>query len=165
MTALLILAGCGVKGKVKQMVGLGAPEPTGYTGTVYPATQTVTVAFQLTQVDRSCRVFAESLVQFPANSSGKDLETAVLTEAKARGANQVLLGQARQGKDDNGQRFLYYGPIYEYLCTDQCGGWKFGFEFWEQQGEWVSVGYKEWGKPGAVFEMPLVMQMLMLRCQ
>jgi hypothetical protein len=162
---LIALAGCGVKNRVKSFVGLGGPEPTGYTGPAYPATQTVAVAFQSAQVDKNCRVFAELLVQFPAKSSGKDVETAVLTEAKAHGADQVLIGQTRQGKDDNGLRFLYYGPTYEYLCADQCGGWKFGFDLWEEQGDWVSLGYREWGKAGAVFETPLVMRTVMLRCQ
>ncbi|WP_310599905.1 hypothetical protein [Desulfobulbus sp.] len=165
VTALVALTGCGAKNTVKKWVGLDGAAPTDYTGPVYPPTQAVTVAFQPGQVDRACRVFAEALVQFPAKYSGKDMETAVLAEARTRGANQVLIGQTRQSKDDDGLRFLYYGPAHEYTCADQCGGWKFGFDLWEQQGEWVSVGYREWGKAGAVFETPLVMQMAMLHCQ
>jgi hypothetical protein len=165
VTALAALAGCGTKDSVKRFVGLAGPEPSEYTGQAYPATQTVDVVFQSSQVDRTCRVFAELLVQFPANASGRDVESAVLTEAKARGAHQVLIGQSRQGKENNGPSFLYYGPTYEYFCTDQCGGWKFGFDLWVEQGEWVNIGYKEWGKAGVVFETPLVMQMVMLRCQ
>lgn len=165
VAAVAVLAGCGVKDSVKRFTGLGGPESTEYTGTAYPATQTVAVAFQPAQVDKTCRVFAELLVQFPANATGKDVETAVLTEARARGAHQVLIGQTRQGKEDSGPHFLYYGPAYEYLCADQCGGWKFGFDFWGEQGDWASIGYREWGKAGVIFETPLVIQMVMLRCQ
>jgi len=162
---LVAVAGCGVKENVKNLVGLGGPDRTVYTGPAYPATGKTGVAFQPAQVNKNCRVFAESLVQFPTKSSGKDVETAVLAEARTRGADQVLIGQTRQSADDAGLRFLYYGPTSEYLCADQCGGWKFGYDLWEKQGDWVTVGYKEWGKAGAVFEAPLVMQVAMLRCQ
>ncbi|MCL1980840.1 MAG: hypothetical protein FWG62_07185, partial [Proteobacteria bacterium] len=141
------------------------PESSAYSGPVYPPTQTAGVAFQPAQVGRTCRVFAEALVQFPAKSSGRDMETTILAEAMARGADQVLIGQTRQSKDDKGPSFLYLGPVHEYTCADQCGGWKFGFETWEKQGDWVSVGYREWGKASVVFEPPLIMQMVMLRCQ
>jgi hypothetical protein len=166
MAVVLVAAsGCGVKDNVKKMVGLGGPDRTVYTGPAYPATSTTAIAFHPTQVGKSCRVFAESLVRFPDKSSGKDVETAVLAEARTRGADQVLIGRTRQSKDDDGLRFLYYGPANEYPCADQCGGWKFGYDLWEKQGEWVTIGYNEWGKAGAVFETPLVMQIAMLRCQ
>ena len=73
--------------------------------------------------------------------------------------------RSRQAEDDNGQRFLYFGPTAEYLCTDQCGGWKYGYKYWEQQGEWISLGYGEWNKAGVQFETPMVTQVVMLRCQ
>jgi len=165
VAALVALAGCGVKENVKNLVGLGGPDRTVYTGPAYPAAGKTGVAFQPAQVNKSCRVFAEALTQFPAKSSGKDVETVVLAEARTRGADQVLIGRTREGRDDNGPRFLYYGPAHEYLCADQCGGWKFGYDLWEKQGEWVTVGYGEWGKGGVVFETPLVMQVAMLRCQ
>jgi len=166
VTALVALMGCGVKNTVKKWVGLGGGgASTAYSGPVYPLTQATAVAFQPAQVDRTCRVFAEALVQFPTKYTGKDVETAVLAEARARGADQVLIGQTRQSEDNNDLRFLYYGPVHEYTCTDQCGGWKFGFDLWDQQGDWVSIGYREWGKAGVVFETPLVMQLAMLRCQ
>ena len=165
VTALVALTGCGIKNTVKEWVGLGGSGPIAYTGPVYPPTQVVAVVFQSAQVDKSCRVFAEALVQFPAKYSGKEVEATVLAEAKARGADQVLIGQARQSKDGNGPYFFYYGPTHEYTCTDECGGWKFGFDLWEQQGDWASIGYREWGKAGMVFETPLVMQMVMIRCQ
>jgi len=158
---LAAVSGCGVK----KYVGLGDDDRTVYSGPMYPATSKIAIAFQPAQVGKSCRVFAETLAEFPANMTGKDIESAVLGEAGKRGADQVLIGQSRLAADDDGLKFLYYGPTHEYLCADQCGGWRFGYKFWEKQGEWASVGYGQWGKSGARFENPLVMQMVMLRCQ
>lgn len=162
MAVVLVAAmGCGVQ----KYVGLGDDDQTLYSGPIYPATTAVAVAFQSAQVGRSCRVFAEALVQLPANLTGKDIENAVLAEAQGRGADQVLIGQARHSKDNSGLRFLYYGPAQEYLCADQCGGWKFGYRLWEKQGAWIPIGYAEWGRADVNFETPMVMQMAMLRCQ
>jgi len=162
---LVAVSGCGVKKNVQKLVSLGGPDPTEYSGAMYPATSKIAIAFQPAQVGKSCRVFAQSLVQFPANQTGKDIESAVLAEAGKRGSDQVLIGRTRQSGDDDGLQFLYYGPAQEYLCTDQCGGWKFGYGFWEQQGQWVTVGYAECGKAGVRFETPMVMQIALLRCQ
>ena len=164
--ALLAAAsGCGVKNSVKNLVGLGGPDRTVYSGSVYPATSKTAIAFQPGQVNKSCRVFAESLVQTPPQFTGKDIEASILAEAGKRGADQILIGRSRQAEDDNGQRVLYFGPTAEYLCADQCGGWKYGYKYWEQQGEWISLGYGEWGKSGVQFETPMVTQVVMLRCQ
>lgn len=162
---LAAVAGCGVQKSVKKFVGLGDEDLTVYSGPMYPATTKIAIAFQPAQVGKSCRVFAESLALFPVNVTGKDIEASVLAEAGKRGADQVLVGQTRQAADDDGLQFLYFGPKNEYLCADQCGGWKFGFSFWEKQGHWVPLGYAEWGKATTRFETPLVMQMAMLRCQ
>ena len=161
---LVVFSGCGVKNNVKKLVGLGE-DRTVYSGPTYPASSKIAIAFQPAQVNKSCRVFAETLVQLPANLTGKGIETSVLAEAGKRGADQVLIGQTRQGTGDGGLKFLYYGPAHEYFCTEQCGGWKFGYDVWEKQGEWVTIGYSEWGKDGVRFETPLVMQVAMLRCQ
>ncbi len=156
--------GCGGVKEVKDLVGLGGKDRTVYSGPNYAPTSQVATAFQPTQVPKSCRVFAEVLVQLPPRLTGKDIESAILNEAGKRGADQVLIGQSRQG-DDKGTQFLYYGPDKEYLCSEQCGGWKFGYDVWEKQGEWVNIGYKEWGKAEVRFDVPLVVQMAMLQCR
>ena len=104
------------------------------------------------------------LVQFPPKQTGKDIESAIVAEAGKRGADQVLIGQSRQG-DDKGLRFLYYGPEKEYLCVEQCGGWNFGYDLWEKQGEWVNIGYKEWGKAEVRYDTALAMQIALLKCR
>lgn len=164
-TALIAISGCGVKDDVKKLVGLGGDDQTVYSGPAYPPTNKIVTAFQPAQVGKSCRVFAQSLVLLPANLTGKDIENSLLTEAGQRGADQVLIGQARQSEDNHDLQFLYYGPTHEYACVDQCGGWKFGYDLWEEQGDWVSIGYGEWGKAEAQFANPLVMQLALLRCQ
>jgi hypothetical protein len=154
--------GCG---RSLDLVGLGDADQNAYSGPMYPATNKIAIAFQARQVAPSCRVFAQALVRLPANLSAKDIENIILGEAGKRGADQVLIGQSRQSEDDDGVRFLYYGPEKEYLCSEQWEGWKFGYELWEEQGEWVNIGYGEWGKANLSFETPMIMQAAMLRCQ
>jgi hypothetical protein len=161
---LLPLSGCAVQENVKQLVGLD-DDQTAYSGPMYPATSKIAIAFQPQQVGRSCRVFAESLVELPANLNAREIENAILGEAGKRGADQILIGRSRQSKEDNGLNFLYFGPTHEYLCMDQCGSWKYGYKHWEQQGQWISLGYSEWGRDSVRFEVPLVTQVLLLRCQ
>jgi hypothetical protein len=162
LAALLLVGtfGCGAK----ELLGLGGKDRTLYSGPQYSPTSQVAIAFHPTQVPKSCKVFAEVLAQLPPKLTGKDIESAILTEAGKRGANRVLIGQSRQG-DDKGTRFLYYGPDKEYLCSEQCGDWKFGYDLWEKQGEWVNIGYKEWGRAEVRYETPLVMQLVLLQCR
>ena len=161
--------GCGAKEYLglgdKGFLGIGGKDRTVYTGPVYPSTnKKIVVAFQPAQVGKSCRVFAEALVQLPPMVTGKDIEQTVLAEAGKRGADQVLIGQSRQG-DEKSVHFLYYGPDKEYPCAEQCGSWKTSYDFWEKQGEWESVGYKEWGKSDVRYEKPLIMQIALLQCR
>lgn len=159
--ALLVTTfGCGGK----SFFGFGGQDRSLYAGPVYPSTSNVAVSFQPGQVPKTCRVFAEAMVQLPPKISGKDVARTILSEAGKRGADRVLIGQSRQS-DDNGTRFLYYGPDKEYPCSEQCGSWRFGYDLWEKQGEWVSIGSQEWGKTEARFETPQIMQIVLLRCR
>ncbi len=169
MFLLVNVSGCGVKKLVglddEGVFGFGGPDQTLYKGPTYPPTSQIATAFQPAQVPQSCRVFADTLVRLPANISGKDIEKTIFAEAGKRGADLVLIGQSRQSEDDEGVRFLYYGPEKEYLCSEQCGGGQYGYALWEKQGDWVNIGYKEWGKTEFSSEAPLVMQVSMLRCR
>ena len=44
-------------------------------------------------------------------------------------------------------------------------GLKFGYEVWEKQGDWVSIGYNELGRAEVRYDVPLIMQVAMLRCR
>ena len=148
----------GVSGCAKQQEAV-------FTGTVYPPTTEITTVFQPTQVPVLCRVFAEALVFVPAELTGKDISSIILTEAGARGADMVLIGQTRESRKDQGVQFTYLGPSREYRIADQWRGWRYGYALWSKQGEWVSIGYREWGNEGIRFEMPLVLQVALLRCR
>ena len=138
---------------------------TTYTGTAYPQSSTVEAVFQASQVPKSCRVFAQVLVLMPADLSGKDIENAVFAEAGKRGADMVLIGQSRQYEDNDPVKFLYYGPQREYSFADHWGGWRFGYDLWQKQGDWLNIGYGELGNSTAHFDTPVVMQVAMLKCR
>ncbi len=136
----------------------------GYKGIKYPPSDKVVPTFQDKQVPVSCRVFAHLLVHIPEGSTGKALAQAVEAEAMTRGADMLLLGGTRQANDNQGPAFSYYGPAQPYKCRDNWSGWKFAYEEWVNQGEWVAMGYNEWGNPDARFNSPLVIQTAFLRC-
>ena len=136
----------------------------GYQGIKFPATDKVVPTFQDKQVPVSCRVFAHLLVFIPAGYTGKNLAQAVEAEAMQRGANMLLIGGTRQAQDDIGPAFSYYGPAKPYKCRDNWNGWKFAYEDWVNQGEWIGMGYNEWGNADAHFDTPLIIQVAFLRC-
>ena len=138
----------------------------GYKGINYPSSDKVVPTFQDQQVPVSCRVFAHLLVYIPEGSTGKALARAIEAEAMTRGADMLLVGGTRQANDDQGQApaFSYYGPAHPYKCRDNWSGWKFAYEQWVNQGEWVAMGYNEWGNPDAPFNAPLIIQAAFLRC-
>ncbi|MCP3890028.1 MAG: hypothetical protein GY702_14330 [Desulfobulbaceae bacterium] len=147
------------------LAGCGDKDPEAYSGQSYPPTNKIVTAFQYTQVPGPCRVFAELLVEIPANLSGKEIQQIIYTEAGNKGADLVLIGQSRQRDDDNETNFIYFGPKAEYLCSTNWCGWKFGFDEWEDQGEWVDIGMSEWGNQNIRIEPPLLMQVAFMRCR
>ncbi len=153
VTILFLVSGCGGK------------ENTSYRGQKYSATTKVIPTFLPDQVPVNCRVFSHMFVWLPAGSTGKTIAQSVEKEAQSHGADMVLIGGSRQAEDNRGLEFDYYGPEHEYKCRDKWCGWKFGYETWSQQGDWVTLGFKEWGNGNVVFEVPLVMQAAFLRCQ
>ena len=153
LTVIFLVSGCGGK------------DNTAYKGEKYPATSKVIPSFQPEQVPVSCRVFSHLLVWLPQDSNGKTITLAIEKEARAHGADMLLIGGSRQAEDDNGLEFIYYGPEKEYKCRDKWHGWKFGYDVWGEQGDWVNLGYKEWGNGAVSFNFPIVMQAAFLRCQ
>ncbi|MCI5196425.1 MAG: hypothetical protein D3919_09375 [Candidatus Electrothrix sp. AW5] len=139
----------------------------GYQGVRYSPTDRVVPTFQDQQVPVSCRVFAHLLVQIPKGFTGKSIAQAVEAEATARGADMLLIGGTRQATDAEAEQaplFSYYGPEQPYKCRDYWNGWKFAYEDWVDQGDWVTIGYDEWGSLNAHFNSPLIMQVAFLRC-
>ena len=152
-TLLLIMAGCSSK------------DIPAYHGRQYPASNTVIPVFQAGQVPVSCRVFSQMLVWLPENSTGKSIAQAIEQEAISRGADVLLIGKSREASDDEGLLFTYYETAKEENCREQWPGWKFGYDVWSQQGDWVSFGYNEWGNADIQFNTPIILQAAFLRCQ
>lgn len=152
---LFLLAGCGDK----------ETDLTAYKGPIYPATTSLQYIFQAGQAAPSCRVFAELLVSLPAEVSGEIMRQKLEGEAQSHGADMVLIGQSRQMEDDEGFTFVYYGPQKEYLCNEKWCGWKYGYDTWEEQGDFVNIGFQEWGNKNVQFDYPVMLQAVFLRCQ
>jgi len=133
-------------------------------GISYPPTDKVESVFQKTQVPEQCRVFAHLFVTLPAQYTGQQFVEAVSTEARAKGADMMLIGQSRQCTSDSELTYTYYGPDREYKIRDW-PGWNFGFEDWQEQGAWANIGYVEWGNGTVRFDYPVVMQVVFLRCR
>ena len=153
LTVIFLVSGCGGK------------DSTAYRGVKYPATTKVIPSFQPDQVPVSCRVFSHLLARLPKGSNGKTIAQDVENEARAHGADMLLSGGSRQAEDNHGLDFIYYGPEEQYKCRDKWCGWKFGYDVWSEQGDWVNLGYNEWGNGNVSFDFPIVMQLAFLRCQ
>ena len=136
-------------------------EPAGIT---YPATDKVESVFQRAQVPEQCRVFAQFFVTMPAQQTGQQFADAVAAEAKAKGADMLLIGQSRQSTSSSELTYSKYGPDREYKIGDW-PGWNFGYEEWQKQGAWANIGYGEWGNPKIHFDYPVVIQLVFLRCR
>ncbi len=146
------------------LAACGSHDQMMYKGATYPPTNQVQAAFQANQVPSSCRVFAQALMITPAGLSGEDIDQAVSKEAEARGANMVLIGRSRRSKEGDTLTFHYYGPKQAYPISSWLG-WQYGFEEWEQQGEWVDFGYNQWNNNTVRYDYPIVMHVAFLRCK
>lgn len=130
----------------------------------YPPTEKVKTVFLTSQVPDSCRVFAHLLVNMPAGYTGQQFVAAVSEEAKAKGADMMLIGQSRQCTTETDLNFKYYGPDREYKIRNW-PAWSYGFEEWNEQGAWANIGYKEWGSGTVHYDYPILMQVVFIRCQ
>lgn len=130
----------------------------------YPPTEQVTPIFQIGQAPESCRVFSHLFANMPAKMSTVDFAEKVMGEARANGADMLLLGQSRQCRDDSLPAYSYFGPAHEYRVTDWTG-WSFGSEKWGEQGSWANIGYDEWTKNDVYYDYPVIMQAAFLRCR
>ncbi|MDH3330060.1 MAG: hypothetical protein OEM01_12575 [Desulfobulbaceae bacterium] len=130
----------------------------------YPPTDRVEAVFQKNRVPDSCRVFANLYATMPAGYTGQQFVEAVSDEAKSKGADMILIGHARQCTTESELDFTYYGPDREYKIREW-PGWSYGFEEWQEQGEWTAIGYKEWGNSEVCYDYPILMQVVFVRCQ
>lgn len=130
----------------------------------YPPTDKVTSIFQINQAPASCRVFSHLFATMPARMTTGDFADRIAEEAKANGADMMLIGQSRQCTTESELAYSYYGPDREYGVREW-PGWSFGFADWGEQGSWASIGYDEWIKSDVLYDYPIVMQVVFLRCQ
>jgi len=149
--ALVFIAGCG-------------SHESGMMTSRYSSTQTVKAVFQKKAIPASCRVFAQLFATFPTGYTGKEFADALTAEAQSKGADMMLIGQSRQCTTESDLSFRYFGPDREYRLPDW-PGWSFGLEEWEEQGEWIGIGYNEWGNSSVSYDYPIILRAAFVRCQ
>ena len=130
----------------------------------YAPTEKVETVFQKNRIPDSCRVFGQLMVTLPAQYTGNDFTDALTAEAKAQGADMMLIGQSRQCTTESDLTFTYHDLDREYRMPDW-PGWNFGLKEWEEQGEWCGIGYNEWGNSSVRYDYPLILQAALVRCQ
>ena len=130
----------------------------------YPATDKVEPIFQMSQAPASCRVFSHLFATMPARMTTNDFAARIVEEAKSNGADMMLVGQSRQCTTESSLTYDYYGPDREYSVREW-SGWSFGFDEWGEQGNWANIGQDEWRKSDVLYDYPIVIQVVFLRCQ
>jgi len=139
----------------------------GFTGVHFPPTEQVDITFQTSTVPSSCQGFAHLNTLTAGPTSGLDIQEAMIREARARGADLILVGMAREqrGKRQNEFRFNYFGPKYPYPFPQGWMGWKFGFEQWNKAGPLIGFGLDNWGNPASHYDSSLMIQVVFLLCR
>lgn len=141
--------------------------PATYSGVQFPPTQSASVSFQENTVPGNCQGFAHLVATTSGPVNGREIQEALVNEAKTKGANHLLIGMAREdhkGKN-GGFSFQYFGPQYPYPFAKGWLGWKFGIEEWEKTGPLIGFGLNNWGNPNSLFDSSLHIQAVFLRCE
>ncbi len=146
------------------LLGACASSDKNHIGDRYEPTSKAETIFQVSQVPKSCRVFAHLFATMPAAMTTQEFGSRVEEEAKAKGADLILIGQARQSTSTSSIDFAYYGPASEY-SIQEWSGWRFALDEWSAQGSWTTLGYSEWMHGNVHFDYPAVVQAAFLRCQ
>ncbi len=139
---------------------------TEYEGLRFPETEHTAVTFQEKTVAADCSAFAHLFMNTTMGATGLDIANAMKSEAQAMGANQILIGMARELPEEefSSNRFDYYGPEYAYTFHKTWLGWKFGFDEWDEAADFVGLGVNKWGKEDVLFDNSILIQAVFLRC-
>jgi len=102
-----------------------------YMGKTYPATKTVNVYYNKTDLPAGYTVMGRAIVSAPEDLSGKQIQDKIVKEAEAAGADAVLIGEAREVQTGatTDWAFEEYGP-FDY---DEFG-WGYGPGNWGMMG-------------------------------
>ena len=149
---------------IMTLLGACASSDKNHIGARYEPTSQVETVFQVSQVPKSCRVFAHLLATMPATMTTQEFGSRLEEEARDKGADLILIGQARQSTSTSSIDFAYYGPASEYRIQEW-SGWSFALDEWSEQGSWATLGYSEWVQGNVLFDYPAVVQAAFLLCQ
>jgi len=111
-----------------------------YIGKTYPPTEHVDMYFDRAEVPGDEQVIGRAIVTAPEGTKGEKVEAGLLKEARAKGADAILVGPARRylaGKDTTWDWNYYGGPGWAWGNEY---GWGFGNPEWALGGPPLAVG-------------------------
>lgn len=133
----------------------------------FPATDQVQITFQEADIPADCRVFSHRLTFTTTGSTGRQIQQSLTANARANGADMVLVGLVREQLDDELEEteYLVYGPSSPYLFQSRWSGWKYGFRDWRKQGEIIDFGVNALQDDVTRYRQGLIMQNIYLTCR
>lgn len=125
------------------------------------------ITFIQKDVPAQCKVFSHLIINTPANATGTKLHATLLEQGKSSGADLILLGSARENKDEEQTSYSYhsYGPSAPYNFQKKWQGYKFGHKQWRQGGDLIGVDMKSLNDKEHTFHASLMLQAVYLSCQ
>ena len=134
-----------------------------YIGKSYPPTQDVQMFFSRTDIPKDYRVIGRAIVTAPEGTKGAKVEEGLLKEAKQKGADGVLVGQARQylksTTTDWGWNY-YGGPGWAW---GDPYGWAYGGPEWAGCGPVVPFGVDYASNPETIYNYAFKMKVIFLK--
>ncbi len=132
----------------------------------YPETSQVQVTFQRDAVPADCMVFSHRLTFTPAGITGKQVQDSLIANAKANGADMILIGLVREQPEADLEEYQYhtYGPSSPYLFQSRWNGWKFGFKDWRKQGAVIDFGINALQDNKTDYRQGIILQNIYLTC-
>ncbi len=133
----------------------------------FPETKKVDITFQNDTIPTDCRVFSHRLTFTPAGGTGRQIHDSLITNARAVGADMVLIGLVREQLDEDLEEYQFhiYGPSAPYLFQSRWNGWKFGFNDWRNQGDVINFGINALQDDNTEYRQGLIIQNIYLTCR
>lgn len=134
-----------------------------YIGKSYPPTDHVDLYFVKADVPPGLSVIGRAIVTAPEGTPGEGVKKGLIKEAKAKGADAILVGPARRvlkGKTTYWNWNYYGGPGWAWGNE---WGWGYGDPEWDILGPTTAFGAVHASDPQTVYDYALKMKVIFLK--